>query len=356
MLFKKLIARFFALLFAVAMFAVCGAAAHAEAVHKTGSFRILTRFPLGGDGGWDYLTVDAQARRLYIARADRVMVIDADSGQSIGNVTGLNGAHGIALVQEQGVGFATSGKSGEVVVFDLKNLSVLTRIQAGENPDAVLYDPASQRVFAFNGKSKSITVIDAKTMKVVTSIPLHGKPEFAVSDGRGKVFFNLEDLGELIAFDSLKLKLEGTYPLKPCEEPTGLSMDSSKQRLIVGCGNSLAAIVGADTGHLQQTFNVGQGVDATAFDPGRKLAFVSAGADEGKLTVLYEAKDGFHFQQELQTVAGARTLAVDAKTGRIFLPFAQFVPVSPDKSPEGKPPGHSRAIVPGSFAVLVVGQ
>jgi DNA-binding beta-propeller fold protein YncE len=331
----------------MAMLAGYSPAAHA----KTGDFHEATRFHLGGDGGWDYLTVDADARRLYIARSNRVMVVDADTGKLVGEVPGLDDAHGVAIVKDQGMGFATSGKSGEVIAFDLKSLKTLKRIKAGENPDALLYDPASKRILAFNGKSHTMTAIDANKMNVLATLALPGKPEFTVSDGAGRVFVNLEDQSELLAIDPALLKTLGRYSLKPCEEPTGLSMDQASKRLIVGCGNQLAAIVNADTGSVSQTFKVGDGVDATAFDPKRNLAFISAG--EGRLTILSEDQSGFHVLQDLATVKGARTLAVDAKTGRVFLPVAQFKPAPSSQ----KIQGHFRpAVVPGTFEVLVEEQ
>ena len=310
-----------------------------------------TRFHLGGDGGWDYLTVDPVARRLYIARANRIMVVDVDTGQAIGEVSGLEGAHGIAWVKEEGIGFATSGKSGEVFVFDLKNLKVLRKIPSGENPDAVVYEPTSKRIFAFNGKSKDITAIDLKTMKAVGKIVLDGKPKFSAVDGKGGVFFNLEDKSQLLALDPVALVVRSRWELKPCEEPTGLSMDPVTERLIVGCGNKTAVIVDAQTGKVVQTFAVGSGVDATAFDPQRKLAWISAG--EGILTQLSEDASGFKKIRDIPTVKGARTLAVDAKTGRVFLPFADFKPL-----PAGqKTVGHVRPeVVPGTFGVLVIGK
>jgi DNA-binding beta-propeller fold protein YncE len=252
-------------------------------------------------------------------------------------------------VKDQGVGFATSGKSGEVIVFDLKNLRILKRIKAGENPDAVVYDPVSKKVLAFNGKSRNLTAIEAGTMTVVGTLALPGKPEFAVSDGGGRVFVNLEDRSELLAIDPAQLKILAHYPLKPCEEPTGLSMDQASKRLVVGCGNRLAAIVDADTGRVSQTYKVGDGVDATAFDPQRKLAFISAG--EGRLTVLAEDSSGFHLLQDLVSVKGARTLAIDMKTGHVFLPIAQFKAVSPSEKTQGhvRPP-----VIPGTFEVLVI--
>jgi DNA-binding beta-propeller fold protein YncE len=279
------------------------------------------------------------------------MVVDVDTIQAVGEVAGLEGAHGIALVKEEGIGFATSGKSGEVFVFDLKDLKVVRKIPSGENPDAIVYEPSTKRIFAFNGKSKDITAIDLKTLKVVGKIVLDGKPEFSAVDGKGKIFFNLEDKSQLLSLDPQALTILSRWDLKPCEEPTGLSIDAATERLIVGCGNEIAVIVDAQNGKVVQTFAVGSGVDATAFDPQRKLAWISAG--DGILTQLSEDASGFKKIKDLPTVKGARTLAVDTKTGRVFLPFADFKPL-----PAGqKTVGHLRPeVVPGSFGVIVVGK
>ena len=313
-------------------------------------FHEITRFNLGGDGGWDWLTVDSETRRLYVARSNRVMVIDADSGKSVGEVKDLDGAHGIALAKELGIGFATSGKSNEVIVFDLKTLKVTEKIKVGEKPDAIVYDAHSKQVLAFNGKSKNASVINAETKKVTSTISLEGKPEFAVSDGLGKVFVNIEDKAELFEIDTRTSKVIKNYSLKPCEEPSGLAMDTKTRRLIVGCGNKLAVIVDAKSGKVIQTFKAGDGVDAAAFDSEHKLAFISAG--EGLLTILSEDKTGFKDLKMVPTFKSARTVAVDEKTGHVFLPMAEFKPVDAAATV-----AHAKPImVPGTFSVLVVGQ
>jgi DNA-binding beta-propeller fold protein YncE len=314
------------------------------------NYHELARLHFGGEGSWDYLIVDSSARRLYISRANRVMVVDVESGKLVGEVEGLDGAHGVVVVKERGLGFASSGKSGEVVSFDLKTLKVVKRVKTGENPDAILFDRASGNILAFNGRSKSVSAVDPVSLQVVGTLSLPGKPEFAVDGEAGRVFVNVEDKSELLALDPVQMKILATYPLKPCEEPTGLSMDTASQRLIVGCGNRLAVIVDASTGRVTQSFKVGGGVDATAFDSDRKLAFVSAG--EGRLTVLSEDRTEFHLLQDLVTIQGARTLAVDAKTGHVFLPNAQFKSVASAQQTQG----HVRpSVVPGTFGVLVVG-
>jgi len=316
------------------------------ATTQTNEFHEIARYSLSGEGGWDYVLSDDPARRLYIARANRIMVVDSDKGTAIGEVSGLDGAHGVALVKDLNRGFASSGKSGEVVVFDLKDFKVVGKIKAGENPDCIIYDPSSKHIFAFNGRSQDVSVIDPATMKLTASIALSGKPEFAVSDGLGKVFVNIEDKSELAVIDSGKQKVISTYKLAPCAEPTGLAMDGDSRKLIVGCGNKMAVIVNANSGVILQKFKAGEGIDATAFDREHHLAFVSAG--EGVLTILSENKSGFQLAQSFNTVKGARTLAVDEKTGHVFLPFAKLEALREKK---GRP-----SVVPGTFALLAVGN
>ena len=337
--------KLFLLMISLLVLVTLTSSSHAQS--KDGPYHESTRFALGGEGGWDYLLADAEARRLYIARNDRIMVIDPDSGKSMGEIKGLEGAHGVALVKELNLGFATSGKSGEVVAFDLKTLTITGRIKAGDNPDAIIYDSHSKKVFAFNGKSQDMTPIDTVTLKPAAAVAVGGKPEFAVSDGNGKIFVNIEDKNELLSVDAQSNKIIARYPLKPCEEPTGLSMDIKRAKLIVGCGNKLALIVDAKTGSILQHFEVGDGVDATAFDSKQDLAFISAG--EGRLTILVEEKAGFRLLQDLVTEKGARTLAVDQKTGKVFLPVAKFTEV-PNTTPGARP---KRTVVSGSFSVMV---
>src|SRR6202041_3076801 len=203
-------------------------------------YHVVKTYKLGGDGGWDYLTVDASARRLYISRATHVMVVDADSGKSVGDIADTPGVHGIALAPELGRGFVSNGREGTVSIFDLKTLATSSKVKVGENPDAILYDPATRRVFTFNGKSQDSTVIDAAKGTVLGTIKLDGKPEFAASDGKGEIFVNIEDKSELTAIDPSKLVVKSTWPLAPCESPTGLSMDRKNRRLFVGCAKRRA--------------------------------------------------------------------------------------------------------------------
>jgi DNA-binding beta-propeller fold protein YncE len=290
------------------------------------------------------------ARRIYISRGTHVMVIDADSGKSVGDIPDTQGVHGIALAADLGKGFTSNGREGTVTPFDLKTLAPGEKIKAGDNPDAILYDPATKRVFTFNGRSQDSTAIDAATGKVLGTIKLDGKPEFAASDAKGMIFANIEDKSEIVAIDPAKLQVKSTWPLAPCEEPTGLSIDRQHHRLFAGCGNKMMAIVDADSGKILATPAIGDGVDATTYDEGTGLAFASCG--EGVLTVVKE-EAGKWTSENVPTKKGARTLALDAKTHNVFVVTADFGPrpASSSDNPHPRPP-----MLPDSFVVLVVGN
>jgi DNA-binding beta-propeller fold protein YncE len=316
-------------------------------------YHVVTTYKVGGDGGWDYLTADSDARRVYISRGTHVMVVDADSGKTVGDIPDTPGVHGIALAPELGRGFTSNGREGTVSIFDLKTLATSGKVKAGDNPDAILYDPATKRVFTFNGRSQDSTAIDAASGKVLGTIKLDGKPEFAASDAKGEIFVNIEDKSELVAIDPNKLEIKAKWPLAPCEEPSGLSIDRKNRRLFVGCGNKMMAVVDADSGKVLATLPIGEGVDATTFDPETGLAFASCGAD-GVLTVVKEESPSkFGVVENVPTQKGARTLALDAKTHNVFVVTAQFgaSPAATTENPHPWP-----AIVPNSFVVLVVGK
>jgi YVTN family beta-propeller protein len=315
-------------------------------------YHVIKTYKLGGDGGWDYLTVDPASNRLYISRSTHVIVIDADSGQPVGNIPDTPGVHGIALAPEFGRGFVSNGREGTVTVFDLKSLKALNKIKVGDNPDAILYDPASQRVFTFNGRSNDVTAIDAAKGEVVGTIKVDGKPEFAVTDAKGEIFVNIEDKSELMALDPSKLEVKARWPLAPCEEPTGLAIDTKHRRLFSGCSNKLMAIVDADSGKLISTLPIGDGVDATGFDAENGAAFASCG--EGVLTIVHEDSPGkFSVSENVPTKRGARTMTLDPVKHLIFLVTADF---GPPPAPTAEQPHPRPAILPGSFEVLVVGK
>jgi DNA-binding beta-propeller fold protein YncE len=316
-------------------------------------YHILNTYKAGGDGGWDYLTTDASARRLYISRATRVMVLDADSGKSVGEIADTPGVHGIALASELGRGFTSNGREGTVSIFDLKTLATSSKVKVGENPDAILFDPATKRIFTFNGHSQDSTAIDAVKGAVLGTIKLDGKPEFAASDGQGEIFVNIEDKSELVVIDPNKLEVKAKWPLAPCESPSGLSMDKKNRRLFVGCDNKMMAIANADSGKVIATLPIGEGVDATAFDDETGLAFASCG-ESGVLTIIHEdSPDKFSVAENVTTQKGARTLALDAKTHNVFVVTAKF---GPPPSATTDNPRPRRSIITDSFVILVAGR
>lgn len=330
----------------------CVAAAAAAAPPET-PHRVIRKVEVGGEGGWDYLTFDAAARRLYIPRSTRVTVFDADRLTVIGEVSNANttGIHGVAIAPELSRGFTSNGRSNTVTIFDTKTLKTIDDIKVtGENPDAILYDPATKRVFAFNGRTSNATVIEAATGKVAGTIALDGKPEFAVSDGLGRVFVNIEDKSLVTVIDAKKLTVESRWPLSPCEEPSGLAIDREHKRLFAGCHNKLMAVMDATSGKVVATVPIGAGVDANAFDPVAGLAFASCG--DGTLTIARAAGgDKYEVTETVATQQGARTMALDEKTHTVVLATAQF---GPPPSPTPDNPSPRRTMVPGSFVLLVV--
>ena len=315
-------------------------------------YKVVNTYKVGGEGGWDYLTADAAARRLYISRATHVIVLDLDSGKTVGDIPDTPGVHGIAFAPELGRGFVSNGREGTVSVFDLKTLATSSKVKVGDNPDAILYDPATKRVFTFNGRSQDSTAIDAEKGTVLGTVKLDGKPEFAASDGKGGVWVNIEDKSELVSIDPNKLAVKSTWPLAPCKEPSGLALDKKNRRLFVGCDNKMIAVVNADTGKVLATLPIGDGVDATAFDDETGLAFASCG--EGVLTVVKEeSPDKFSVAENVPTQQGARTLALDSKTHSVYVVTAKF---GPPPAATADNPHPRRTILPDTFVVLVLGK
>lgn len=322
-------------------------AAFAQNYKLTGSIRI------GGTGGWDYLTADSENRRLYVSHGTEVVVIDLDSEKTVGRISGMARIHGIAIARNLGTGFISDGANNQVVMFDLKTLAVKKKIGAGTNPDGIVYDPASQRVFAFNGRSQDATAIDAATGTVAGTIKLGGKPEFPVSDGKGSIYDNIEDKSEIVRINSKSLKVQARWSLAPCESPSGLAIDTANRRLFSVCDNKVMAVVDAGSGKVVATPPIGEGPDAARFDPGTKLAFSSNG-ESGTLTVIRETgKDTFSVVQTVTTAKGARTMALDEKTHRIYLSTARF---GPAPAPAASNPHVHPPILPGSFRIPVVSK
>jgi YVTN family beta-propeller protein len=316
------------------------------------SYHVVNTYTLGGDGGWDYLALDTVGHRLFIARANRVMVVDPDNGKVLAEIPGLKGAHGVAFAYEAGHGFATSGADSSVVMFDLKTLQVLGRTTAAPDADAILYDPATKRIFTFNGDSHNASVIDVATGQRIGSIELGAGPEFGVSAADGKLYVNLEDKGAVAEIDAAAMKVTRQWSLAPCQAPTGLAIDRAHHRLFSGCRNQMMAISDATTGKLITTVPIGQGVDACRFDPGTQLAFASNG--DGTLTVVHEAApDTFTVVANVATKRGARTMELDLKTHRVYTATADF---GPTPAPTADRPRPRPSLVPGTFALLVLDQ
>jgi YVTN family beta-propeller protein len=307
------------------------------------NYQVLKRFTLGGEGGWDYLTLDPEARRLYIARSNRIMVMDADKGDLVGEITKTPGVHGVALVPKLQRGYTSNGGESTVSVFDLKTLGELKRIKVGKRPDAILYDPATGRVFTSNAGSNDLTAIDTATNTVAGTVPLEGRPEAGVSDGKGQIFVNLEDKNEVVAVDARDLTIKHRWPLAPGKTPTGLALDHTRRRLFSACRSGHLVVLDADSGRILATPPIGKGTDGSAFDPEAGLAFSSN--RDGTLTIVRADDSGkFEVVQTVKTQQGAKTMALDPKTHHIYLAAAKAKP------------GQPRSFEPGSFVVLVVGK
>jgi DNA-binding beta-propeller fold protein YncE len=278
------------------------------------------------------------------------MVVDPDSGKTLDEIPDTPGVHGVALAPDLGRGFTSNGRESMITIFDLKTLKPIQKVKTGDTPDAIAYDPKSRRVFTFNARGHSASAIDAAKGTLVGEVPLGGKPEFAVSDGKGHIYVNIEDKNEMAVIDPDKLTVTARWPLAPCEEPSGLAFDQEHRRLFAGCSNKMMTIVNADTGHVVTTVPIGQGVDANAFDPGTQLAFSSNG--EGTLTVVHEdAQDKYLVLGDVETARGARTMALDPKTHTIYLVTAKFgpKPAPTADNPRARPP-----MLPGTFELLII--
>jgi YVTN family beta-propeller protein len=296
-------------------------------------YSVTKKIPIPGQGSWDYLTVDESARRLYVSHGTQVEVLDVDSGAIVGSIPKTPGVHGIAIAPELGRGFVSNGQASTVTIFDLKTLKAIADVPTGQKPDAIIYDPTTLRVFAFNGDSNSATAIDAATGKVAGTVDLGGGPEFAVADGKGYVFDNLEDESLVVKINARDLKVEQRWPTAPCAKPSSIAMDRENRRLFIGCRSKVMAVMNADSGQVITTLPIGDHVDATAFDTESKLIFNSNG--EGTITVIHEdSPDKYSPVETVKTAPRAKTMALDPKTHQLFLSTAEA----------------------GQFEVLVVGK
>ncbi len=329
----------------IALLLIAASVLALPAVAQT-AYKLSDKVKLGGEGGWDYLTVDTGAHRLFITRGSHVMVVDTATLKVVGDIPNQSGVHGVALVPNIDRGFVSNGGDNTVQVFELSSLKPLEKVKVGERPDAILYDVYSRRIFTFNAKSQDATAVDANEAKVAGTIPLGGKPEFPATNNAGKIFVNIEDKSEIVAFDGQKNTVLNRWPLAPCKEPSALAFDANHRRLFAGCDNKMMAVVNADTGKVVTTVPIGEGVDAGAFNAQTQEVFMSTG--DGHLTVIHEdTPDTYTVRQTLDTQRGARTMALDPTSGTIYL-------VTADREATPPPPGQRPAMVPGSFTLLVV--
>jgi hypothetical protein len=308
-------------------------------------YHILSEIKIGGEGGWDYLTVDSAASRLYVSHATHVAVVDIASGKVVGDIPDTPGVHGIAIAADLNKGFISNGRGNNVTIFDLKTLKATGTVAAEMNPDSIRYDAVSKRVFAFNGRSRSATAIDARTGMAVGNMPLPGKPEFSVADGKGKVYVNIEDTNEIVEIDAAKAAVTKKYALTGCEGPSGLAIDVKARRLFSVCGNRVMAVSDPDKGTVVATLPIGAGSDGVAFDPGTGYAMSSNG--DGTLTIVQQSGGKYEVLENIATERGARTIALDEKTHRVYLPTA----TAGQAAAGGRAP-----YLPDSFKVLVIGR
>jgi len=341
-------------IFAILVFAFVGVifgfsslASFAASPSSGSGYKVTATISAGSDGGWDYVYVDSDARRVYVSHGTHTIVLDADTHALVGDIPDTQGVHGIAVASDLGRGFTSNGRSNDVTIFDLKTLKTIGNVKTDRNPDAILYEPVSKRVFTFNGGGKNATAINAADGAVIGNLPLGGKPEFAAADGQGNIFVNNEDTSEIIEIDAAKFTETHRWPLAPCKSPSGLAMDAQNRRLFAVCDDKVMVVVNADTGKVVATPTIGEGVDAAAYDPGTKLVFASNG--EGTLSVIHQdSPDQYTLLENVPTKRSARTMGLDLKTHNLFLPVAEFDPPAPGER-RGK-------MKPGSFAILFVSK
>jgi len=348
MLAKKCRLQFLAIISISIFFIHCAPTCHAD-----NPYHFLKEIPVGGVGGWDCLAIDEGARRLYVTHASKVVAIDIDKDKVVGEIADTPGVHGFAPAPELQRGFSSNGQEDKSSIVDLKTLKTLSKVETGKNPDIILYDPEQQEVYTFNGGGESATVFEAKTGKVVATVALPGKPEFAAVDRKaGRVYCNIEDKSEVAAIDTKTHQVINTWPISPGEEPSGMGFDAEHHRLFLGCHNKIMVMLDNTNGKVVATVPIGDRVDGNAFDPGTQFAFSSNG--DGTVTIAHEeSPDKLTVVQTLATEHGARTMALDPKTHKIYLPSAKY---EPQPTPA---PGTARQrpkIIPGSFKVLVYGM
>jgi DNA-binding beta-propeller fold protein YncE len=322
---------------------------------QPGGYHVLQTFAVGGDGGWDYIVPEPAQHRVFVARANRVMVIDENTGKLLGEVTGINGAHGTAIAAASGRGFATSGNDQSVVMFDSRTFKEIGRIPAAEDADAIIYDPASNRVFTFNGDAHSSTVIDPVAGKRITNIDLGGKPEYGASAGDGKVYGNLTDTSEVVEIDAKSATVSRRWSTAACKQPVSMAIDTAHRRLFSGCRSGVLAVSDYQAGKTIATLPIGMGVDGAGYDPSTGDVFASN--SDGTLTVIHQdSPDKYSVVETISTPTGSRNMGLDPTTHRIYVAAASFeaAPAPAGGAPKGR--GGRPAVVPGSFKLLVIGR
>jgi len=322
-----------------------------SAIAGAASYHVIAKIPVPGDYGWDYASADSEGRRLYVGHDEEVVVIDLDSTKIIGSIGGGSDMHGAAVAREFGRGFISESNPGSVVIFDLKTMKKIAEVPVGKDPNLIMVDHKTARVFTADRGDKQVSAIDAKTGKVLGTIgPFDGRTEHGVSDEKGHMFLNLQDKGLLLRIDTQALKVLNTWSVAPCGQPSSMDMDKEHERVFIGCRSGVFAAVNGETGKVITTLPIGPGVDALEFDAAQRFIYISSGGGGGSLSIFHEdAPDKYSLVQTVPTEPGARTLAVDHKTGRVYLPVGQFGPAP--NGQRGRGP-----FVRGSFHILVVGM
>jgi len=322
---------------------------------SSGGYRVVQTYELGGDGAWDYVVPQPSQHRVFVARTNRVMVIDEDTGKLLGEVTGINGAHGTAIAESSGHGFATSGNDQSVVMFDAKTFKELARIPAAEDADAIIYDPVSNRVFTFNGDAHSSTIIDPVGGKRITNLDLGGKPEYGVTAGDGKVYANLTDISEVVEIDAKAATVSRRWPTAPCKQPVSMAIDTAHHRLFSGCRSGVLAVSDYQSGKTITTLPIGMGVDGAGYDPASGNVFAT-NADGTMAVIHHDSPDSYKVVENVPTPTGSRNMGLDPTTHKIYVPAASFAaPAAPaDGAPRGR--GGRPSVVPGTFKLLVIAR
>ena len=322
---------------------------------SSGGYHVVQTYELGGDGAWDYVVPQPSQHRVFVARTNRVMVIDEDTGKLLGEVHGINGAHGTAIAESSGLGFATSGNDQSVLMFDAKTLKELTRIPAAEDADAIIYDPVSNRVFTFNGDAHSSTVIDPAAGKRITNLDLGGKPEYGVTAGDGKVYANLTDISEVVEIDAKTATVSRRWPTAPCKQPVSMAIDTAHHRLFSGCRSGVLAVSDYQSGKTITTLPIGMGVDGAGYDPASGNVFAT-NADGTMAVIHQDSPDSYKVVENVTTPTGSRNMGLDPTTHKIYVPAASFAaPAAPaDGAPRGR--GGRPSVVPGTFKLLVIAR